>query len=134
MKAKGLCRIISLLIASGAWFYFGCGCASEDLRSYNADYGQHLDCAPKYSIESVDDNDFKVHMMQGSPSTGPGRIIYMKQATREVAATEAKRRGWQNWDVNYVEDLDRGWMHVLVAEVSRKSPVEPTSLSPTNSP
>jgi hypothetical protein len=134
MKTERLCWILPLLLANAGLLLLSPGCATEDVHSYNADYGQHLDCAPNYSVENGNDTSFKIHMLQGSPSTGPARVIYMKQATREVAATEAKRRGWQNWDVNYVEDRDQGWMHVLVAEVTRKNPVEPVSSPPANNP
>jgi hypothetical protein len=135
MKTKTFSRMFPVVLLNAACLLLASGCASDkNVRSYNADYGQHLDCAPNYSIEDVNDTHFNVHVSQGSPSTGPGRIIYMKQATKEVAATEAKRRGWQSWDVNYIEDRDQGWMHILTAEVSRKNPVEPAQSPPANNP
>jgi len=135
MKARPFHWRLPLLLLNAAILLLAAGCASEgNLRSYNRDYGQHLDSAPVYSIENVDDNHFKVHVQQGSPSTGPGRLIYLKQAAQEVAATEARRLGWQSWDVNYVEDRDQGWMLILLAEVTRKNPVELAPSPPASHP
>jgi hypothetical protein len=126
MKTKQFPGSFSLLLFSAAVLLLAAGCATQgsNVRSYNADYGQNIACSPQYSIENVDDTHFKVHITQGSPAKGPDRVIYMKQAARAVADTEAKRRGWQSFDLNYSQDQDQGWMHVLVADVVRKNPVE----------
>ncbi len=57
---------------------------------------------------------------------GSERIIFVKQVASTVAATEAKRRGWQNWDLNYIQDRDQGWMRIVIVEVTRKNAVEKT--------
>ena len=74
-----------------------------------------------------DDNHFQVTVYQGTALAGTDRIIFVKQAATNVAASEAKRRGWPNWDLEYTSENDRGWMHVVIAEVTRKNAVERTS-------
>ena len=49
--------------------------------------------------------------------------------TAAGAASEAKRRGWQNWDLGYIQERDQGWMHVVIADVARKNAVEMTPRS-----
>jgi hypothetical protein len=44
-----------------------------------------------------------------------------------VARSESKQRGWSAWDLNYIQDRDRGWMRVVIAEVTRKNAVERTT-------
>ena len=36
---------------------------------------------------------------------------------------EAKRRGWQNWNLDYIQERDKGWMHIVIADVTRKNAV-----------
>src|SRR5271154_4600016 len=112
------------LVLSAAILALAAGCATHDEHSYNQDYNQNLPTSPKYFIENIDDTHFKVTVHQGTPLDGPGRIIYVRQVASTVAATEAKRRGWPNWDLNYVQDRDQGWMHIVIAEVTRKNAVE----------
>jgi hypothetical protein len=100
------------------------GCATHDERSYNQDFNQNLPTSPKYFIENVDDTHFKVTVHQGSPLDGPQRVIYVKEVASTVAESEAKRRGWQNWDLNYIQERDQGWMHIVIADVTRKNAVE----------
>lgn len=76
--------------------------------------------APKYSIEDLGPDHFKIHIRQSSPMNGPSRITYLKQATTIVAESESRHRGWENWKTDYIHETDDGWMHVLVAEVSRE--------------
>lgn len=104
------------------------------MRSFNQDYSQNFACAPNYAIEDVSATRFKLVVQQGAPMMGPQRVVYMKQAAAAVASTEAKSLGWQNWDLNYIQETDRGWMHILVAEVTRKNPVELTPGAVTNGP
>lgn len=115
------CRWLLLPVALAL---FAAGCATHEQHSFNNDFNQTLPTSPNYYIEDVDANHFKVTAMQGSPAQGPDRIIYVKQAATAVAATEAKRRGWSAWDLNYIHDNDRGWMREAVAEVTRKNAVE----------
>ena len=105
---------------------FAVGCATHNEKSYNQEFNQNLPTSPKYTIENVNDTCFKVEVHQGSPLTGPDRIIYVKQVASAVAENEAKNRGWKNWDLNYIQERDQGWMHVVIADVTRKNAVEKT--------
>jgi hypothetical protein len=127
MKIKRLRWTLRLLLVNAALVVLAAGCATHDERSYNHDFNQNLPTSPKYVIENIDDAHFKVTVHQGSPLEGSQRIIYVKQVASTVAESEAKRRGWQNWDLNYIQERDQGWMHIVIAEVTRKNAVEKTS-------
>jgi len=99
------------------------GCISNTEHSYNKDYNQGLASAPNYAIEDTNGTSFKVVVHQGSPSAGPQRIVELKQAAATVAGTEAKRRGWENWDLNLIQDRDQGWMRVYIGVVTKKNPI-----------
>ena len=103
------------------------GCATHNERSYNEDFNQNLPTSPRYAIGNVDDTHFQVTVHQGSALSGPQRIVFVKEVASTVAATEARRRGWKNWDLNYIQDRDQGWMHIVIANVTRKNPDEMTS-------
>jgi hypothetical protein len=103
---------------------FTTGCATHNEKSYNQEFNQNLPTSPKYTIENVNDSCFQVEVHQGSPLTGPDRIIYVKRVASAVAENEAKNRGWKNWDLNYIQERDQGWMHVVIADVTRKNAVE----------
>jgi len=127
MKTNQLRWTLRLLLINATLVVLAAGCATYNERSYNQDYNQNLPTSPKYAIENVDDTHFKVIVHQGSPLPGTERIIYVKQVASTVAETEAKRRGWQNSDLGYIQERDQGWMHVVIAEVTRKNAVERTS-------
>ena len=131
MKTNPLRWTLRLLLLNVALVVLAAGCATHDERSYNQDFNQNLPTSPKYTIENVDDTHFQVTVHQGSPLPGTQRIIYVKEVASTVAATEAKRRGWQNWDLDYIQERDQGWMHIVIADVTRKNAVEMTS-NPTN--
>ena len=128
MKTNQLRWIIRLLLLNAAlvatFVVFATGCATPNEKSYNQEFNQNIPTSPKYTIENVNDTCFKVEVHQGSPLPGPDRIIYVKRVASIVAATEAKHRGWKNWDLNYIQEYDQGWMHVVVADVNRKNAVE----------
>jgi hypothetical protein len=65
---------------------------------------------------------------------GTQRIIYVKDAASAIAQSEARRRGWQNWTLDYIQERDQGWMHIIIANVTRKNAVEitPDSTAPAN--
>ena len=126
MKTKRVCRTLQFLLLNATLAVLAAGCATHDERSYNQDFNQNLPTAPKYFIENIDDNHFKVTVHQGTPSEGPQRIIYVKEVASTVAETEAKRRDWKNWDLNYIQERDQGWMRIVIAEVTRKNAVEKT--------
>ena len=127
MKINQFRRTFTHLALSAAVLSLAAGCATHDEHSYNQDYNQSLPTSPKYTIENIDDNHFKVIVHQGSPMEGSQRIIFVKQVASTVAATEAKRRDWPNWDLNYIQDRDQGWMHIVIAVVTRKNAVEKTN-------
>jgi hypothetical protein len=126
MKIKPVCRTLQFLLLNATLAVLAAGCATHDERSYNQDFNQNLPTAPKYFIENINDTHFKVTVHQGTPSEGPQRIIYVKEVASTVAETEAKRRGWKNWDLNYIQERDQGWMRIVIAEVTRKNAVEKT--------
>jgi hypothetical protein len=96
------------------------GCASPRGHSYNQDFNQSLPTDPKYFIENIDDDHFKLTIHQGSSLQGPQRIIDMKNAAPNIAEAEARRRGWDNWQLDYIQERNQGWMHILIAEITRK--------------
>jgi hypothetical protein len=96
------------------------GCASPRGNSYNQDFNQSLPTDPKYFIENIDDDHFKLTIHQGSSLQGPQRIIDMKNAAPNIAEAEARRRGWDNWQLDYIQERNQGWMHILIAEITRK--------------
>jgi hypothetical protein len=124
MKTNRFPRPLRLLLLNAAVLFLAAGCATQDERSYNQDFNQSLPTAPKYVIENINDTTFKVTVHQGSPMNGPQRIIHVKEAASTVAESEARRRGWKNWDLNYIQDRDQGWMHIVIAEVTRKNAAE----------
>ena len=126
MKTNRIRRTLRLLLLNAALVVLAAGCATQNERSYNQDFNQNLPTSPNYTIENVDDTHFHVIVHQGSPLPGTQRIIFVKEVASTVAATEAKRRGWQNWDLGYIQERDQGWMHIVIADVTRKNAVEMT--------
>jgi hypothetical protein len=124
MKTNPLHRLSWLLMLHVALGILAAGCASPDEHSYNQDYNQNLTTAPKYYIKNVDDTHFKVIVHQGSPSTGAQRVIDVKQVASVVAGTEAKHRDWPSWKLDYIQERNQGWMHIVIAEVTRENAVE----------
>ena len=120
-------RLLLLNATLAATFVvFATGCSTPGERSFNQDFHQNLPTSPNYAIENVDDTHFRVTVHQGSPLPGTERVIYVKEVASTVAATEAKRRGWQNWELGYIQERDQGWMHIVIADVTRKNAVEKT--------
>lgn len=126
MKTNPLRRTLRLLLLNAAFAVLAAGCATHNMKSYNQDFHQNLPTSPNYAIENVNDTHFQVTVHQGSPLAGMERIIYVKDVASTVAATEAKRRGWQNWNLDYIQERDQGWMHIVIADVTRKNAIEKT--------
>jgi len=126
MKTNRIRRTLRLLLLNATFVVLAAGCATHNERSYNQDFNQNLPTSPNYTIENVDDTHFHVIVHQGSPLPGTERITFVKEVASTVAATEAKRRGWQNWDLGYIQERDQGWMHIVIADVTRKNAVEMT--------
>ena len=129
MKTNQIRRTLRLLLLNVTLVILAAGCATHNERSYNQDFNQNLPTSPNYTIENIDATHFRVIVHQGSPLPGTQRIIYVKEVASTVAATEAKRRDWQNWNLDYIQERDKGWMHIVIADVTRKNAVEKTSAS-----
>jgi hypothetical protein len=125
METKLLRRPSHLLLLSVAFLLLAAGCATN-MRSYNQDYDQNLPVAPKYTVANVDDTHFKIIVHQGAPLSESDRIVYLKEATAAIAQNEATHRGWKSWRVDYIQQRDQGWMHILIAVVTRQNPAEMT--------
>jgi hypothetical protein len=123
MEKNPICSLIPLLLLNTILVVIASGCASHEENSFNKDYNQNVPTSPKYYFENIDDNHFKVIVHQGSPMQGPERVIFVKQVASTVAGTEARRRGWQNWELNYIQNRDQGWMRIVIGEVTRKNAV-----------
>ena len=117
-------RTFQLLALNATVALLAVGCAHYAEHSYNHDFNQSLPTSPNYTIKNVDDNHFQVAVFQGSPGNETERAVYVKKAAASVAESEAKRRGWANWDLNYTEDTNHGWMHIVTAEITRKNAAE----------
>ena len=111
--------VLLLSINAAAAVLFS-GCATPDKHSFNHDFGESLQTNPEYRIKDENDHSFKITVEQGSPSEGAERVIDLKKAATSVAKTESQKLGWERWEVNYIQERDQGWMHVVVAEVTRK--------------
>ena len=127
MKTNHIRSTFHLLLLNAGLALLAAGCATPATHSYNQDFHQDLRTSPNYSIENQDDTHFQVTVYQGTELAGADRIIFVKQAAHNVAGYEAKRRGWADWDLNYTQDYDHGWMHIVVAEVTRKNAVDKNS-------
>lgn len=108
------------LLSLSAALLLAAGCATQQTRSFNQDFGENFPASPNYTIKNLGDDHFKIWVYQGVPLQGPQRVIYMKEAAQTIADAEGKRRGWVRWDLNYTMDRDQGWMRVMVADVVRK--------------
>ena len=126
MKTNRIRWTLRLLLLNATLVFLAAGCATHNERSFNQDFNQNLPTSPNYAIQNVDDTHFRVAVHQGSPLPGTERVIYVKAAASAVAASEAKRRDWQNWNLDYIQERDQGWMHIVIADVTRKTPIEKT--------
>jgi len=120
-------NLLRLLFLNVTFALLTIGCATHHEKSYNKEFNQNLPTSPKYTVENVNDDHFKVIVHQGEPLQGTQRIIYVKEVASTVARDEAKHRGWKNWDLNYIQERDQGWMHIVIADVTRKNAIEKSS-------
>jgi hypothetical protein len=100
-------------------FVFLSGCSTPDEYSYNEQFHENLLTQPKYYIKDEGDRHFSVVVHQGTPSTEPNRVIDQKEAATGIARAEARRLGWEKWHLDYIQERNEGWMHVVVAKVTR---------------
>ena len=119
-KTNQIVRVLGLLSINAAVAVFFSGCATPDQHSYNDDYKEHLLTQPVYFIEDKTTTSFTITVKEGTPSNGPERVTDVKTAASAVAQSECQKLGWEKWDLNYIEEHNRGWMHVVVAKVTRK--------------
>jgi hypothetical protein len=117
MNAK---RMLWPVLLSVTLMILAAGCATPT-KSFNQDYNENFPPQPKYAIDNVDDTHFKIRLYQGTPMPEQRAdcVMYMKKAIWTIANDKGKRRGWQQWEVNYIQERDNGWMHVLVCVVIR---------------
>lgn len=131
MKNMNLLRLSPWIILPGtAVVLLAAGCATPTEHSFNQDYGQFLVTDPKYYIEDETGDHFKIVVHQGKHSSGAERILDIKAAAPDIAKGEAQRLGWQRWQLNYIQEKDQGWMHLVVAEVTRQPYAEPAVEQP----
>lgn len=102
------------------------GCASPQEHSFNTDFGESLPAQPVYYIQDENAQHFIITVHQGTPSAGAERILNIKEAASTIAKAECQRLGWEKWQLNYIQERNQGWMHVVVAEVTREKYVAPT--------
>jgi hypothetical protein len=110
------------------------GCVSPKEHSYNDDFGDNLRTKPVYFIQDVDATHYHITVREGTPSNGPERVTDVKSAALAIAKAECQRREWKQWQVDYTEEKNLGWMHVVVTEVTRKREVEPNLPKSDGSP
>jgi hypothetical protein len=108
------------------------GCAtSPNGNSFNFEYRQDLATKPYYYIKNEGTDlysatHFTIVVHQGVPSrVGEGAADTEKVAAT-VAADEAGRLGWEKWHMDYIDEHDEGWMHVVVARVTHDPGTAPT--------
>jgi hypothetical protein len=106
--------------ALAAIVFIGSGCATQRENSYNQDFNQSLTSAPTYLVSPINDDKFKINVNQGKVVSDGARLSDVREAAHVIAKREAMKRGWENWDVNFIREANDGWMHVVVAEVRRK--------------
>jgi hypothetical protein len=122
------------LPASVAVAILSAGCSTPQNRSFNDDFGEDLHTKPTYLIQDQDAAHFIIRVQEGIHSTGPEQITDVKVAALAIANAECQRRDWKKWKLDYTQDRNLGWMHVVVGEVTREKYVEPAYPKPDGSP
>ena len=107
-KSNRLRRALWLLSINTGMAVLFSGCATPD-HSFNSDYNENLPVNPMYCIHDETANRFLITVNQGTPSNGAERVINVKEAASTVAKAECKRLGWEKWDLNYIQECNRGW-------------------------
>jgi hypothetical protein len=115
-----------LLAINAAIAILAAGCAAPEEHSFNQDFGAQLPVKPMYSIHDEDAVHFRITVHQGVNSTGVERVANLKEAASDIAKAESKRLGWEKWQLDYISEHEQGWMHVVVAEVTRVKYIAPT--------
>jgi hypothetical protein len=110
------------------------GCATPEEHSFNHDFGETLPARPQYYIHDEDEKRFHITVQQGTPLTGAERVFNVKEAATTIAKAECQRLGWKKWKMNYIQERNQGWMHVVIAKVVREEYIEPTFPKPGGTP
>jgi hypothetical protein len=113
-----------LSMGAGAMVFFT-GCSTPSEYSYNEEYHENLLTRPKYYIKDEGDRHFTIVVHQGSPSNEANRVTDLKQTATQVANSETVRLGWEKWHLDYIQERDQGWMHIVIAQVTREVYVPP---------
>jgi len=111
---------LGLLSMGAGLALFLSGCSTPDAYSYNEEYHENLLTRPQYYIKDERDRHFTIVVQQGTPSTEANRVTDLKTAATQVATTEAQRLGWDKWHLDYIQERDQGWMHIVIAKVTRE--------------
>jgi hypothetical protein len=116
-RASGWLLTINLTMVAAAMVIGGC--ASPKETSFNPEFGEDLATQPKYYIHDENDQHFLITVHQGVVSTRPERLLDVKTAATAVAKKECQRLGWDKWRMDYIQEKDQGWMHVVIVNVTR---------------
>jgi hypothetical protein len=114
-----------LLAINAAIAILAAGCATPEQHSFNHDFGEQFPVNPMYSIQNVDATHFRITVHQSTPSKQMDRVINLKDAASIIAKAESQRLGWEKWQLDYINEHDQGWMHIVVAEVTREKYIAP---------
>ena len=109
-----------LLPVNAAFLVLLNGCATPQEHSFNSDFNESLPTQPMYYIYDEDAQHFRINVHQGTPSTGAEHVLDVKDAASTIAKAESQKRGWEKWQLNYIQERNQGWMRVVVAEVTRE--------------
>jgi hypothetical protein len=123
-----------LLSINAAIAVLSSGCATPKEHSFNSDFGENFPAQPMYYIEDENAEHFKITVHQGTPSAGAERVLNIKDAATAIATAESKRLGWEKWQLNYIDERNQGWMHIVIAEVTREKYIAPTFPQPNGNP
>jgi hypothetical protein len=96
------------------------GCATPTDYSYNEQFRENLPTRPRYYVKDEDSKHFTIVVHQGSPSTQASRVSDLKECATQVANAETKRLGWEKWHLDYIQERDQGWMHIVIGKVTRE--------------
>jgi len=51
---------------------------------------------------------------------GAEHTLDVREAASTIAKAESQKRGWEKWQLNYLQQRNQGWMRVVVVEVTRE--------------
>ena len=124
-RTSRLRRTLGLLSINVVMAILFTGCATPQAHSFNSDFGENLPAQPMYVVYDEDSTEFRINVHQGKHATADERLNNLKEAAATIAKAECQRRGWEKWQLNYIQERDQGWMHIVVAEVTREKYVAP---------